>query len=124
MYFAAVLLDSLTQHCSRDLWGSIPAEACGTKQVGGGIWEEALVRRHPDGRGTVWGGSSRGRPQGDASAQKHPGTATGKSQLRRGICEQPSGMKHLEEGGSIRIKTSERRHLEDGIWEEAFGRRH
>ena len=56
MYFSAVLLDSLTQHCSRDLRGSIPAEACGTKQVGRGIWEEALGRRHPGGRGSILGG--------------------------------------------------------------------
>ena len=87
MSFAAVLLDSLTQHCSRDLRGSIPVEACGTKQVGGGIWEEALVKRHPDGRGTIWEGSSGRRHQGDAFAQKHPGTATGRRQLGGSICE-------------------------------------
>ena len=30
-------------------------------------------------------------------------------------------MMHPEEGGNIRKIVSERRHLENGIWEEAFG---
>jgi hypothetical protein len=77
VYFSAVLLDSLTQHCSRDLRGSIPAEACGTKQVGGGIWEEALGRRRLGGRGSIWGESCGRMHQGDASARKHPGEASG-----------------------------------------------
>jgi hypothetical protein len=78
VYCAALLLDSLTLHCSRDLRGSIPAEACGTKQVGGGIWEEALGRRHPGARGSIWEESSGRRHQGDASARKHPGEASGR----------------------------------------------
>jgi hypothetical protein len=33
-------------------------------------------------------------------------------------------MMHPDESGNIRKIASERRHLEDGIWEEAFGGRH